>query len=228
MSWFSFLLTTLLIASGSAQAEEKLRPDPSIAREAYKILGVPQTASPSEIERAYSSRKDREMSNQDRARLEVSHAVLATPELKRQYDAGKGGETELDVPTEYRAELGELLKQTNPKAASRLARTGHVTVDTLGNMTTFYLTMGTIQAAKCLYSGDPTYCRHYIEDLKKPSGHIAFGLFIGASKLATMGVLRAAGDTGGSRAAAGFIGLAAGSMVNDVFLEFVNLPATKE
>ena len=139
--------------------------------------------------------------------------------------ARSDGPEEIDEGTEF---LNQLAEPLNRKPSSKIGRAGLQTARMADDMANFYLAVGVTEAWKCFSSRDPTYCKQYIEELKEPSGHVGFVLFMLASGYTSKKLLPLIGHRAGGKMAASFLGMSAGALVNDVFADFANHPLTEQ
>ncbi len=213
---FRALFLTIMVCFVANAAEEKHLPV------VYEDLGLRPGATSAEIAAAYAKKIAEKISPAERARVEVAHAVLSTPELKAQVDAGKTDLT-IKVPENARKDIVELAERFDKPAADHLRRYGTISARTLSTMITFYFAVGVAEGTKCFIENDPMACKSYAEGLKEPAGHIGFLLFMGVAS----GVSRVSGKVFAPRAAS-YLGLAYGAFANDVFIEIYHNPHAAE
>lgn len=193
----------------------------------YQVLGIASTATQEEITDQYQ-RKIRKagITEKQRLQLTLAHAFLTDPDLRKSYDSGSP--LLAHVPPEARENVAKLLDPVDPPAASALRKVGTVGLTTASSMANFYVGMAAISAKKCFETKDPLYCKEYAEGLSSPSGHLGFLVFSGTSHVASAGLVKVFGKSMVAQSAAGFGGMAAGSVMNSLYSEIAAMPETDE
>lgn len=96
-----------------------------------------------------------------------------------------------------------------------------------GEMAKFYLAVGVSELYHCYKSKDPTFCTTYFESLKSPVGHMGFALFSITAKSVTKKMATITHRPLPRRIGA-HLGLAAGIMMQEFFMDFYYNKNTQE
>jgi len=195
---------------------------------AYSILRVKNSASLEELtQAAFEIRENPKLSPDEKMRAQIAYALLSNEELRSQYDRSKGESFDMKISPANLEELSKLLSMIDPPAANRLRKTGQIAARTAASMTTFYIALGMMEAWNCFSTRDAEYCRAYVRSLKDPVAHTGFVLFMGTSHVIQNGSVKVFGDSVAKRTLSGFVGMAGGSLVSELFSEFFHHPMSK-
>jgi len=192
-----------------------------------KLDLAPGRYSPAELNSALQKALARKtLTDEERAQILGSYLILSDPELGERIPQAGVRSTPIQIAPEDREKIAGLLDPLDAPAAGQVRTVGSMSAQIAGDMATFYLAVGVTEFWKCYRNRDPVACDFYLQSLKEPSGHIGFLLFMGASHMTRQLALRLLGDKVLGQTAAGFLGLAGGSLVNQVFVEIANNPET--
>ncbi len=216
-SSFFLLLAVSTLGFPFAEARDESIPD------LYRILNLNSQATSAQITEQYDRLiHQKGLTENQQMELTLAHSFLTNEKTRQDYDAGRP--IQVEIPAESRERFAKMVEPFSKPQASLIRKVGSTALHTASSMGTFYFGMAVVTATKCYRTRDPLYCKEYLESLKEPSGHIGFGIFMGASHMTTKGLNKLLGEKVIAQTAAGFAGLAAGSLANSVFSELYHMP----
>jgi len=146
--------------------------------------------------------------------------------IKAQDLVSSGGETMTAEEQVAAKKMLENPEQFNSEIKD-ITKGHHSFAGMTAEMVKFYTAVALVESKNCFLKNDPTGCEMFWESLKDPVGHVGFISFMMAANKGTEAALYLSRGKL-PKVVASNIGLMIGMMVQDVLVEFVKSPHTKE